>query len=49
MYSMLNDGVFINEKFVGLTMKPTSKSIYAIFKLELTEMNISFVIIPPKK
>jgi hypothetical protein len=46
VYSMIRNGVSISEKFVGLTMKPTSKSISAFLKLELTKMNILPVKIP---
>jgi hypothetical protein len=40
VYSMIENGVFIGDKFVGLTMKPTSKSISALLKLKPTKMNI---------
>jgi hypothetical protein len=39
-YSMIDDGVSISEKFIGFMMKPKSKSISALLKLELTKMNI---------
>jgi hypothetical protein len=38
-----------SEKFVGLTMKPTSKSITALIKLKLTKMNLSSVKILRKR
>jgi hypothetical protein len=34
---MIKDVVSISEKFVGLMMEPTSKSISALLKLELTK------------
>jgi hypothetical protein len=43
VYGMIKNGVSIREKFVGLTMKPTSKSISALLKLELTKMNLSSI------
>jgi hypothetical protein len=46
---MIENVVSISEKFVGLTMKPTSKSISALLKLELTKMNLSSVKIPIKE
>ncbi len=46
---MIKNGVSISEKFVGLTMKPTSKSISALLKLKLTKMNLSSIKIPSKK
>jgi hypothetical protein len=46
---MIKDEVSISEKFVGLTMKPTSKSISPLLKLELTKMNLSSTKIPRKK
>jgi hypothetical protein len=41
VYSMIRDRVSISEKFVGLTMKPTSKSISALLKLELIKTVLS--------
>ncbi len=49
MYTMIKDEVSISEKFVGLTMKPTSKSISALQKLEIRKMNLSSVKIPKKE
>jgi hypothetical protein len=49
VYSMIRNGVSISEKFVGLTMKPTSKSISAFLKLERYSMNILPVKIPRKR
>jgi hypothetical protein len=46
---MIKNGMSISEKFVGLTMKPTSKSISTLLKLELTKMNLSSVKIHRKK
>jgi hypothetical protein len=46
---MIKNGVSIREKFVGLTMKPTSKSILALLKLEFTKMNLSTVKILRKR
>jgi hypothetical protein len=46
---MINDGMSISEKFVGLTMKTASKSILALPKLELTKMNHSSIKIPRKR
>jgi hypothetical protein len=46
---MIKNGMSISEKFVGLTMKPTSKSISALLKLEFTKMNFSFVKILRKR
>jgi hypothetical protein len=46
---MIRNGVSISEKFVGLTMKPTSKSISAFLKLERYSMNILPVKIPRKR
>jgi hypothetical protein len=46
---MMENVVSISEKFVGLTMKPTSKSISTLLKLELTKMNLSSVKIPIKE
>jgi hypothetical protein len=34
---MIKDGVSISEKFVGLMMEQTSKSISALLKLKLTK------------
>jgi hypothetical protein len=48
-YSMIKDGVPISEKFEGLMMKPASKSISPLLKLELTKMNHSSVKIPRKR
>jgi hypothetical protein len=45
---MIKDGVSISEKFIGLTMKPTLKSISALLKLELIKMNLSSFKIPRK-
>jgi hypothetical protein len=36
---MIKDGVPINEKFEDFTIKPTSKSISALLKLDLPKMN----------
>jgi hypothetical protein len=36
---MIEDGVSISEKFIGFMMKPKSKSISALLKLDLTKMN----------
>jgi hypothetical protein len=33
MYSIIKNGISISEKFVGVTMKPTSKSILTLLKL----------------
>jgi hypothetical protein len=49
MYNMIKNEMSISEKFVGLTMKPTSKSISTLLKLELTKMNLSSVKIHRKK
>jgi hypothetical protein len=49
MYSLIKTGLSISVKFVGLTIKPTSKSILAILKLELTKMNLLSVKIPRKR
>jgi hypothetical protein len=46
---MIKDGVSIREKFKGLTMKPTSKSISPLLKLELTKMNHPSIKIQKKK
>jgi hypothetical protein len=46
---MINNGVSISEKFVGLTIKPTSKSISVLLKLELTKINLSAVKIQKKR
>jgi hypothetical protein len=46
---MIKDGVPISEKFEGLMMKPASKSISPLLKLELTKMNHSSVKIPRKR
>jgi hypothetical protein len=46
---MIKNGVSISEKFVGLMMKPTSKSIPALLKLELTKMNLSSIKILRKR
>ncbi len=46
---MIKDGVSISEKFVGLMMEPTSKSISALLKLELTKMNHSSIKISRKR
>jgi hypothetical protein len=46
---MIKDGVSIREKFESLTMKPTSKSISNLLKLELIKMNHTSVKIPRKK
>jgi hypothetical protein len=40
---MIKNGMSISEKFIGLIMKPTSKSISALLKLNLTKMNLSSV------
>jgi hypothetical protein len=48
MYSMIKIRVLI-ENFVGLTMKPTSKSILALLKLEFTKMNLSTIKILRKR
>jgi hypothetical protein len=37
--SMIKDGVSIRDKFEGFMMKPTSKSILTLLKLDLTKMN----------
>jgi hypothetical protein len=49
VYNMIKNGVSISEKFVCLMMKPTSKSISALLKLELTNMNLSSIKIPRKR
>jgi hypothetical protein len=36
---MIKNGM-LSEKFVGLTMKPTLKSISAFLKFKLTKMNL---------
>jgi hypothetical protein len=41
VYNMIKNGVFISEKFVCL--KPTSKSISTLLKLELIKLNLSSV------
>jgi hypothetical protein len=46
---MIKNGMSIREKFIGLTMKPTSKSISTLLKLELTKMNLSSVKIHRKR
>jgi hypothetical protein len=46
---MIKDGVSIREKFEGFTMKPTSKSIPALLKLDLTKMNQPSVKFPRKR
>ncbi len=46
---MIKNEVSISEKFIGLTMKPTSKSISDLLKLELTKMNHPSVNIPRKR
>jgi hypothetical protein len=47
---MIENGVCISEKFLGLTMKPISKSIMALLKLKLIKLNLSSIKIPsPKK
>jgi hypothetical protein len=46
---MIKDGVSIREKFEGFMMKPTSKSISALLKLELTKMNQPSVKFPRKR
>jgi hypothetical protein len=49
VYNMIKNGVSISENFVGLMIKPTSKSISTHLKLELTKMNLSSVKIPRKR
>jgi hypothetical protein len=49
VYSIIKNGVCISEKFIGLAIKPTSKSISALLKLELTKMNLLSVKIPRKR
>ncbi len=46
---MIKNEVSISEKFVGLTMKPTSKSISALLKLEFIKMNLSSIKILKKR
>jgi hypothetical protein len=46
---MIKDGESIREKFNGFMMIPTSKSISALLKLELTKMNHPLVKIPKKR
>jgi hypothetical protein len=46
---MIKNEVSISEKFIGLTMKPTLKSISTLLKLELIKMNLSSVKIPRKR
>jgi hypothetical protein len=46
---MIKNEMSISEKFVGLTMKSTSKSISALLKLEVRKMNLSSVKIQKKK
>jgi hypothetical protein len=36
---MIKDGVSIRDKFEGFMMKPTSKLILTLLKLDLTKMN----------
>jgi hypothetical protein len=48
VYNIIKNGVSISEKFVGLMMKPTSKSISALLKLGLKKENLSTVKIPRK-
>jgi hypothetical protein len=47
VYNMIKNEV-LSEKFVGLIMKPTSKLISTLLKLELTKMNLLSVKIPRK-
>jgi hypothetical protein len=49
VYIMIKDGVSISEKFIGLMMKPTSKSISTLLKLKLTKMNFSSIKILKKR
>jgi hypothetical protein len=46
---MIKDGESIREKFNDFMMIPTSKSISALLKLELTKMNHPLVKIPRKR
>jgi hypothetical protein len=46
---MIKDEVSVSKKFVDLMMKPTSKSISIILKLELIKMILSSVKIPRKR
>jgi hypothetical protein len=46
---MIKDGMSISEKIVGIMMKPTTKSILTLLKLELTKMNLSSVKILRKR
>jgi hypothetical protein len=48
-YSMIKNEVFISEKFIGLMIKPISKSIPALLKLELIKMNLSSIKILKKE
>jgi hypothetical protein len=49
VYTMIKNDVSISEKFVGLMMKPTSKSISTFLNLELTKMNLSSIKILRKR
>jgi hypothetical protein len=52
---MIKNGM-LSEKFVGLTMKPTSKLISAFLKFKLTKMNLlsikkkrkKYIVFPPR-
>jgi hypothetical protein len=46
---MIKNEVFISEKFIDLMIKPTSKSIPALLKLEVIKMNLSSIKILKKR
>jgi hypothetical protein len=49
VYSMIKNVMSINEKFIGLTLKLTSKSISALLKLKFIKMNLLSIKISRKR